>query len=73
MRTSGKKLTTSIENMNFQTIPEKDTDHPGHNEYFHHPFRTYKQGKHYREPVSLIKEKIEYEPIQLIIIIGDTI
>ena len=56
MSTSGNKVNTSIENINFQTIPEKDIVHPGHNEHLHHPFRMNKQGKHYREPVSLIKE-----------------
>ena len=56
MRTSGKKVNTSIENINFQTTPEKDTIHPAHNEYFHHPFRMNKQGKQHREPASLIKE-----------------
>jgi len=56
MRTSGNKMNISIENINFQTIPEKDTIHPGHNEYFHHPFTMNKQGKRCRETVSLIKE-----------------
>jgi hypothetical protein len=56
MRTSVNKVSNSIENIIFQNIPEKDTVHAGHNEYFHYPFRINKQGKHYREPVSLIKE-----------------
>ncbi|MBL7144934.1 MAG: hypothetical protein ISS76_11930 [Phycisphaerae bacterium] len=56
MRTSGNKMNINIENINFQTIPEKDTIHTGRNEYFNHPFRTNKQGKRSREPASLIKE-----------------
>jgi hypothetical protein len=66
-------VNTSIENINLKNIPKKDTIHPGHNEYFHYPFRMNKQGKRCTEPASLIKEKIEIEPIQLIIIIGDVI
>ena len=45
MRTSGKKENNSIENINFQNIPEKVNVQPGHNEYFHYPFRINKQGK----------------------------
>ena len=56
MRTSGNKMNISIENINFQTIHEKDTIHQGHNESFKHPFRVKKQGKCLRERVSLIKE-----------------
>jgi hypothetical protein len=74
MSTSEKKLNTSIENIDSQFIPEKDTLQPDHKEHFHYPFRMNKRGKCQRELVSLIKEKIEIEPILLIIIIiGDTI
>jgi len=56
MRTSGKKVINSIENINLKNIPEKDTVHPSHNKYCRHPFRLKKQGKCCTEPVSLIKE-----------------
>jgi len=56
MSTSGNKMNTSIENSDFQAIPEKDTVHPGNNEYLHYPFRMNKQGKCCLQHASLIKE-----------------
>jgi hypothetical protein len=64
-------VNTSIESIDFLTVPEKDTAHPSHSEYFQYPFRMNKQGKWQREPASLIKEKIEHKPIQLVVLFGD--
>jgi len=59
-------VNTNIENFDFQTISEKLTLHPGHNEYCYSLFFINKQGKHYKEPAGLIKEKIEPLPIKSI-------